>query len=199
MGNFQKYWSLNVGQDFIVLDFFVGGISCGRKRCVREINVSCAWDPVYAGDKALTLDTPAKRGRVNRYELDQRLLTCLMRILMISIYLHILIVFTFYWDTTHITNTFSINFIFWIPNTKMSFWFKFKWWSQRKKLKKLKSQSLFEPHVTVKHNVLYSANQDFDFLILILKHVFIRFIPIPITVKKIVWPSVRFVIFSDSS
>jgi hypothetical protein len=80
---------------------------------------------------------------------------------MISIYLHILIVFTFYWDTTHITNTFSINFIFWIPNTKMSFWFKFKWWSQRKKLKKLKSQSLFEPHGTVKH-VWNSANQDFD-------------------------------------
>jgi hypothetical protein len=32
----------NVGQDFIVLDFFVGGISCGRKRCVGEINVSRA-------------------------------------------------------------------------------------------------------------------------------------------------------------
>ena len=31
MGNFQKYWSQNVGQDFIVLYFFVGGISCGRK------------------------------------------------------------------------------------------------------------------------------------------------------------------------
>jgi hypothetical protein len=30
MGNFQKYWSQNVGQDFIVLDFFVGGILCGR-------------------------------------------------------------------------------------------------------------------------------------------------------------------------
>jgi hypothetical protein len=24
MGNFQKYWSQNVGQDFIVLDFFQG-------------------------------------------------------------------------------------------------------------------------------------------------------------------------------
>jgi len=46
MGNFQKYWSQNVGQDFIVLDFFVGG----RKRCVREINVSHAGDPVHAGD-----------------------------------------------------------------------------------------------------------------------------------------------------
>jgi hypothetical protein len=24
MGNFQKYWSQNIGQDFIVLDFFHG-------------------------------------------------------------------------------------------------------------------------------------------------------------------------------
>ena len=32
MGNFQKYWSQNVGQNFIVLDFFVGGGKgvCGR-------------------------------------------------------------------------------------------------------------------------------------------------------------------------
>ena len=67
MGNFQKYWSQNVGQDFIVLDFFIGG----RKRCVREINVSRAWDPVHAGDKALTRETPAKRGRVNRYAYHQ--------------------------------------------------------------------------------------------------------------------------------
>ena len=75
MENFQKYWSQNVGQDFIVLEFFVGGISCGRKRCVREINVSCAWDPVHAGDKALTRETPAKRGRVNRYEVVHHLIT----------------------------------------------------------------------------------------------------------------------------
>ena len=67
MGNLQKYWSQNVGQDFIVLDFFVGSRSCGRKRCVREINVSRAWNPVHAGDKALTRETPAKRGGVNRY------------------------------------------------------------------------------------------------------------------------------------
>jgi hypothetical protein len=45
------------GQDFIVLDFFVGGISCGRKRCVQEINVSRTGDPVHAGDKTLTRDT----------------------------------------------------------------------------------------------------------------------------------------------
>ena len=29
---------------------------------MREINVSRAGDPVHAGDKALTLETPAKRG-----------------------------------------------------------------------------------------------------------------------------------------
>ena len=39
----------------------LGGISCGRKRCVREINVSRTGDPVHAGDKALTRET------VNRY------------------------------------------------------------------------------------------------------------------------------------
>jgi hypothetical protein len=36
--------------------FFVGRRSCRRKRCVREINVSRAGDPVHAGDKALTQD-----------------------------------------------------------------------------------------------------------------------------------------------
>ena len=36
---------------------------------VREINVSRAWDPVHAGDKALARETPTKRGRVNRYVL----------------------------------------------------------------------------------------------------------------------------------
>ena len=34
---------------------------------MREINVSRAGDPVHAGDKALTRETPTKRGRVNRY------------------------------------------------------------------------------------------------------------------------------------
>ena len=34
---------------------------------MREINVSRAGDPVHAGDKALTLETNAQRGRVNRY------------------------------------------------------------------------------------------------------------------------------------
>jgi hypothetical protein len=37
------------------------------KRCVREIYVSRAGDPVHAGDKTLTRETPAQRGRVNRY------------------------------------------------------------------------------------------------------------------------------------
>ena len=36
---------------------------------MREINVSCAGDPVHVGDKALTWETPAQRGRVNRYAL----------------------------------------------------------------------------------------------------------------------------------
>jgi hypothetical protein len=85
MGNFQKYWLQNVGQDFIVLDFFhgrkifswregwkgpsksgekyfVGGRSCGMKRCVQEINVSCAGDPVHVGDKVLTRRLPCKGG-----------------------------------------------------------------------------------------------------------------------------------------
>ena len=31
MGNFQKYWSQNVGQDFIVLYFYVGGSRAGGK------------------------------------------------------------------------------------------------------------------------------------------------------------------------
>jgi hypothetical protein len=34
---------------------------------VLEINVSRAGDPVHAGDKTLTQETPAQRGRVNRY------------------------------------------------------------------------------------------------------------------------------------
>ena len=36
---------------------------------MRDINVSCAGDPVRAGDKALMRETPAQRGRVNRYGL----------------------------------------------------------------------------------------------------------------------------------
>jgi hypothetical protein len=36
---------------------------------MREINVSRAGDPVHAGDKAFTREIPAKRGRVNRYEI----------------------------------------------------------------------------------------------------------------------------------
>jgi hypothetical protein len=52
---------------FKVNNFFVGGGSCGRKGCVREIYVSHAGDPVHAGDKALTRETPVQRGRVNRY------------------------------------------------------------------------------------------------------------------------------------
>ena len=35
---------------------------------MREIYVSRAGDPFHAGDKALTRETPAQRGRVNRYD-----------------------------------------------------------------------------------------------------------------------------------
>jgi hypothetical protein len=47
--------------------FCWGGTSCGRKRYVREINVSRAGDPVHAGDKALTRESRDQRGRINRY------------------------------------------------------------------------------------------------------------------------------------
>ena len=35
---------------------------------MRETNVSHAGDPVHAGDKTLTRETTAQRGRVNRYD-----------------------------------------------------------------------------------------------------------------------------------
>jgi hypothetical protein len=38
MGNFQKYWSQNVGQDFIVLDFFPG-------RKILKVDGRDGWDP----------------------------------------------------------------------------------------------------------------------------------------------------------
>ena len=66
-GEFPEILIAKCRSRFYCTWFFVGGISCGRKRSVREINVSRAWDPVHAGDKALTQETPAKRGRVNRY------------------------------------------------------------------------------------------------------------------------------------
>ena len=40
---------------------------CWGGEIVQEINVSSAGDPVHAGDKALTQETLAQRGRVNRY------------------------------------------------------------------------------------------------------------------------------------
>ena len=48
-------------------EFFGGRRSCGMKRCVRKIYVSHTGDPVNAGDKTLAHETPAQRGRVNRY------------------------------------------------------------------------------------------------------------------------------------
>jgi hypothetical protein len=41
---------------------------------VWEINVSHAGDSVHAGDKALTRETPVKRGRVNRYAYIEKFL-----------------------------------------------------------------------------------------------------------------------------
>jgi hypothetical protein len=41
---------------------------------VREIYVSRMGDPVHAGDKALTQETPVQRGRVNRYA-DSKLIS----------------------------------------------------------------------------------------------------------------------------
>jgi hypothetical protein len=43
---------------------------------MREINVFRAGDPVHVGDKALTRETPAKRGRVNRYADHVEILHC---------------------------------------------------------------------------------------------------------------------------
>jgi hypothetical protein len=49
---------------------------------VREINVSRAGDPVHAGDKALTRETPAQRGRVNKYN---KILTYILRSIFLEI------------------------------------------------------------------------------------------------------------------
>ena len=40
---------------------------------MQEINVSRAGDPVHAGDKTLTRETPMQRGRVNRYVIYNQL------------------------------------------------------------------------------------------------------------------------------
>ena len=39
---------------------------------MREINVSRTGDPVHTVDKALTWETPAQRGRVNRYAIFKK-------------------------------------------------------------------------------------------------------------------------------
>ena len=52
MGNFQKYWSQNVGQDFMYLIFFTGGrfwkltegaLKIGRKMLPQEGSHVCIW------------------------------------------------------------------------------------------------------------------------------------------------------------
>ena len=64
-GEFPEILIAKCRSRFYCTWFFRWGRSCGRKRCVREINVSRAGDPVHAGDKALTWETPVQRGRVN--------------------------------------------------------------------------------------------------------------------------------------
>ena len=66
-GEFPEILIAKCRSRFYCTWFFCWGRSSGRKRCVREINVSRAWEPVHAWDKALTRETPAKRGKVNRY------------------------------------------------------------------------------------------------------------------------------------
>jgi hypothetical protein len=52
----------SISQDFIVLDFFVGGRSWGRKRCVREINVSRSGDLSMREIRLLRGRLPRKGG-----------------------------------------------------------------------------------------------------------------------------------------
>jgi hypothetical protein len=67
-GEFPEILIAKCRSRFYCTWFFCWKRSCGRKRCVREIDVSRAGDPVHAGDKALTWETPTQRGgRVNRY------------------------------------------------------------------------------------------------------------------------------------
>jgi hypothetical protein len=47
---------------------------------VREIYVSLVGDQVHAGDKALTRETPAQRGRVNRYALQLTTTNILLKV-----------------------------------------------------------------------------------------------------------------------
>jgi hypothetical protein len=73
-GEFPEILIAKCRSRFYCTLFFCWGRSCGRKRCVREINVSRARDSVHAGDKALTRETPVKRGRVNRYAYIEKFL-----------------------------------------------------------------------------------------------------------------------------
>jgi hypothetical protein len=56
-------------KDHFVVPYFYGRQY--HEEWVSQISDS-AWDPVHAGDKALTRETPAKRGRVNRYDIETR-------------------------------------------------------------------------------------------------------------------------------
>ena len=61
-GEFPEILIANVGRDFIVLDFFVGGYRAGGKGvCGRLLSP--------AHETQSMRETPVKRGRVNRYDL----------------------------------------------------------------------------------------------------------------------------------
>ena len=88
-GEFPEILIAKCRSRFYCTWFFVGGRSCGRKRCKWEINVSRAGDPVHADDKALTRETPAKRGRANRYEFAHYLISN------VQIFIYIFKIYTF--------------------------------------------------------------------------------------------------------
>ena len=71
MGNFQKYWSQNVGQDFIVLDFFHGRNILkvdgrdGRDPQNRERNAPAGRFTCMIIDEILVFPAAFEKGRLN--------------------------------------------------------------------------------------------------------------------------------------
>jgi hypothetical protein len=84
MGNFQKYCSQNVGQDFIVLDFLLGGYRA-RGEVVRGRLIS------PAHESQSMRETPAKRGRVIRYVFLLITFNMLMLTLLFALLIYIII------------------------------------------------------------------------------------------------------------
>ena len=67
MGEFPEILIAKCRSRFYCTLFFSRAENFCWGEIVREINVSRAGDPVHAGDKTLTRETAAQRGRVNRY------------------------------------------------------------------------------------------------------------------------------------